>query len=157
MPNNIRPGVSSSVYIGGRTITDNGNLKILYAAPSSGAGVRSTARLMGAKTGAGYQVPVGKTFQIKAFRAFSQSAAADNFGIAQVDADTGLTGAATAFTNPVYAGSGSTTVDTIGSIPSGIGQTIEVAIEHSIAAQKFIGVQCGGSAELRVLIYGYEV
>lgn len=132
-----------------------GALKCLFATNGGGAAnTRSSAREMGSRSGAGYQVPVGKTFKIVAIKVIAKTAANVGMTVCQTDADIGL-GVNTAFTNPIFAGTESASADYLIQTPAAsVGSEGDLAIVATVGAGKFVGVQIG---DVGVgYVWGYE-
>lgn len=152
------PPAIPSLTIAGRVFTDLENLIILKGYAEGTTNVRGTARKQNAS--AGYQVPTGKKFVIKAARLqVNNSAANANFAalIAYADNDVGI-GSSTAFTNAVYVG-GSTNTAAFGAM-NALSNTIQEFFHNfEVPAGKYIGVWALASATnyIGVEIYGYEV
>ncbi len=146
-------GVIDTLTIGGRVFTDLTTILCLYTKGTSTN--RCTFRLYGSQSGAGYVVTGGKTLRIYAYYLQSPSASVVSALIAQTDNDIGL-GAATAFSNPIYFGTeSSTTADPI-QIPAATTQSQAASPLGKVLAGKYLSLDNNGGGTSLVTAYGYE-
>lgn len=145
----------ATLTVGGRVFTDLANLIVLYGYADTVS--RATLRKMGDQSGAGYQVPVGKTLKVYAMKTVSSDTGGSSVQVAQVDADIGFA-SATALTNPIYFGTESSTLTSANVMinPPGVGSTHEVSGHPlgSVAAGKYVGMDTAGTGS-SLFVYGY--
>ncbi len=155
-------GTGDTLKIGERVFSDLTNLVVLYGYSSTTAN-GSTLRKPGAT--AGYQVPVGKKFLIKAVRVFGQSAASTS-GSAMIralysDNDIGIDAAKAGLTNPKYPGNDAKLggIGNQGQIASPGLSRWEQDFDFEVPAQKYpgFGNENNTACVETVMIYGYEV
>lgn len=152
------PPAIPTLTIGGRVFTDLENLVQLKAYVEGTTNVRGTARKLNAS--AGYQVPVGKKFVIKAVRIIPTYASASALypaTIVYADNDVGVA-AATAFTNEVDIG-GNVLIGQLGTMLSTSFTLQEFVLNFEVPAGKYIGVRALTSSLTYAAldIFGYEV
>lgn len=152
-------GTVDSLTIGGRVFTDLTNL-ITLTCNTNAASVRSTFRKCGSHVGAGYQVTAGKTLYIYALSLIPFGAGGSEAQLAQTDNDVGLQ-SNTAFGNPIYFGTESSTIGATGTVISrdGIGLIVEIAGAPlgAVAATKYVSADSLTTTGGAITIYGYEV
>lgn len=153
------PPAIPTLTLGNRVFTDFQNFTVLRGYCSGTTNVRCTLRKLSGS--AGYQVPVGKKFKLKAARIWTEHTAASSSlpaVIAYADNDVGQN-ASTAFTNPVYQ---------CGAIePSGLGSQgfnstcIQEFLFHDweVPAGKYVVAQAmnTGVVAITVELFGEEV
>lgn len=158
MANMFMPPAIPSITIAGRVFTDVENLMLLKSYAEGTTNIRGTARKQNAS--AGYQVPVGKKFVIKAVRVQATNTASNANQVAIVgyaDNDVGIA-ASTAFTNPVYP-AGSSTAGAVGAMTAISNVVQEFLLNFEVPAGKYVGIVAVATAVnyITVEIYGYEV
>lgn len=158
MANMFMPPAIPTLTVGGRVFTDLENLIQLKAYVEGTTNVRGTARKLNAS--AGYQVPVGKKFVIKAVRIIPTYASANALypaTIVYADNDVGVA-AATAFTNEVDIG-GSVLISQLGAMLTTAFTLQEFILNFEVPAGKYIGVRSLTSSVTYAIfdIFGYEV
>lgn len=151
MANQIVSFSQPALIIANRVFTDLTNLIILHGSSSGAANGISTLRKP--NDSAGYQVPVGKTFYVKAVQIDVGVVAAALAAFGYSDTDLGVE-VNTAPTNPVYVG-GSASIARIGLAVLGLK---EIPANFSVPAGKYLFHNNSASAAvMSVKIFGYEV
>jgi hypothetical protein len=158
MANLIVPPAIPTLTVGGQVFTDLNNLIMLSAYVSGTTNTNSSFRKSGAS--AGYQVPAGKTFKVRAILVeLIYSATAANYSIAflTATADVGFNTSSsfaggTFFTNTAL-GAGFAPIGNVN------GYRQEYAVDYSVAQNLYFAAQAQTSAITAALIkaYGYEV
>ena len=153
------PPAIPTLSLAGRVFTDFQNFKVLRGYCSGTTNVRCTPRELSGS--AGYQVPVGKKFKVKAARVLTQNSTAGNtsiFTLGYADNDVGQN-ASTAFTNQVYPTNG-VEAAACGSIGLNTTCTHEfLFFDWEIPAGKYIAMTALGTTviALNIEIFGEEV
>lgn len=157
------PTAIPSITIGGRVFTDLANLKILSGYSTNATNCRFTpAEQKSTVSTAGYQVPVGKRFNVQAVRITLTASTASNgeraMRINYADNDVGALGTATAFTNEVATVGGAVIASALGAGGAALSTPVyEKACSLWIPAQKYLACQGELASTVLVEIYGYEV
>lgn len=152
------PPAIPSLTVAGRVFTDLENLTHLRGFAEGTTTVRASFRKLTAV--AGYQVPTGKKFVVKAIRCCSTVSSSNAnlmFLLAYSDNDVGIN-SSTAFTNAVYVG-GSSNLASIGGLSEVKDDVQEFVTNFEIPAGKYVGMQALASAanSVSVDLFGYEV
>lgn len=154
----IAPAFRDILQVGGRIFTDLENLVELHGYVTN----PNYTTLRKANASAGYQVPVGKVFEVHAVRISSYNAAGVAYQcyLSYGDNDVGLQSAA-APANIVY--------PTGNADNAGLGQMAqilepgtsrhELSIRFNVPAQKYATARSSGTAgsNTRIVVFGYEV
>lgn len=152
------PPAIPSLTVAGRVFTDVENLIHVRGFAVGTTNVRCSLRKI---TGtAGYQVPVGKKFVVRAVRCVSTVSATSAdfmFLLVYSDNDVGVS-SSTAFTNPIYAG-GSSNIASLGSLSEIKDDVQEFVTGFEVPAGKYVGMQVLATAAnyVAVDLFGYEV
>lgn len=157
------PGTRETLSVGGLVFTKLSSLIHLFI-NTTGTNRRASARKIGSGTSSGYS-PSGVTFYAKAARCWSAGTAIGQLSLAQTDNDCGTAGT-TAFTNPVYFGSESSTavVHAPFSASASVSQDVVFGSARGanggkVASTKYLSIDSGGAAssECSTYIFGYEL
>lgn len=147
-------GTIPTLSLGGFTITDITNLKFLSGFGDS-TNLRNTLRATG--TSSGYVVPGGKTFRVIAILVANDTAGG-NVAPGYADNDVGQN-STTAFTNPVFAFTGTTTPKqyTV-SLPAvtAAAPFYAIPIKFDIPTGKYAVTQNTGTGNMQGTLVGYE-
>jgi hypothetical protein len=145
-------GVIDTITVGGRVFTDVSTLKILngFVATNNNSVLSDVSTATN-----GYIVPALKTFTIYALKAFHTGTSASSNQINILYADNNVANdSATAFTTPVYSAGSSVTAAIIGHFTT---PTIETSFLFAIPTGKYPSMVRGGTGNIYIHAYGYEV